>query len=96
MRIITDIPDEQIPLIKAVCAERGISRAELIRQALLPILQSIQTSPRKNSLTNHPAFGIYKHNSPFGDGVEYQRAIRAEWDDRDAEIEKRLNEIQLK
>ncbi len=79
MRIITDIPEEYIEPLKAYCQEKSISRAEAIRRALRAFL------PHPHNKELMEFFGMLK-GSDFPDGLEYQRAIRAEWDEREKEL----------
>jgi Protein of unknown function (DUF2281) len=44
-------------------------------------IQETQPANQRGSLDDHPAFGSWKGRNI--DGVEYQRALRAEWDERD-------------
>lgn len=73
MRVTVDLPPEQSAALSGYGASTGITRAEAVRRALRLLL----------------AFGIEEDLAPaFGawrgkdiDGIAYQRAIRAEWDD---------------
>jgi hypothetical protein len=78
MRTIVDLPDEQIRALDAYSRKHGISRAEAVRRAVSRFLP--KGGVRKVDFRNHPAFGSWKDRNV--DTVEYQRKIRAEWDDR--------------
>ena len=70
MRTIVDLPEPERLQLDAICSQRGISRAEGVRQALRLWLQ--ECTP------NHAAvFGLWSHRS--GDGLSIQEELRAEW-----------------
>ena len=72
MRTIVEIPDEQVPVVAKQCKRESISRAELIRRAIALYL-------RHRGQQSAEIFGLWKDRGL--DGVEYQRALRAEWDE---------------
>ena len=78
MRTIVDLPDEQIRALDAYGKKHGVSRAEAVRRAVATFLP--KRRPRKLDLRNDPAFGSWKNRDV--DSVEYQRKLRAEWDER--------------
>lgn len=78
MRTIIDLPQEQLEELKMVCQQKDISRAEAVRQAVKEYLIQAKTSKLHAALAD--TFGVWKHKNI--DGVEYQRALRAEWDGR--------------
>ncbi len=78
MRTIIDIPDEQIQGLSELCERESISRAEAIRQAVHIMLAQ---KNRKNQTQSLSAFfGMWKDRDDIGDAVDYQQALRAEWD----------------
>jgi hypothetical protein len=78
MRTIVDLPDEQIRALDSYSKKYGVSRAEAVRRAVAMFLP--KRRHRKLDFRNHPAFGSWKDREV--DSVEYQRKLRAEWDDR--------------
>jgi hypothetical protein len=78
VRTIVDLPDEQIRALDAYSKKYGISRAEAVRRAVASFLP--KRRQRRLDFRNDPAFGSWKNRDV--DSVEYQRKLRAEWDDR--------------
>ena len=76
MRILVDIPDDDLAIINSVVKAQAISRAEFIRRA---IAQSL-TARRKTHIekARKAAFGLLAGRSV--DGMEYQERIRREWE----------------
>lgn len=72
MRTIVDLPEPQIAALSEICRERGLSRAEAVRQAVDAFLKDQMTS--KTS-----AFGLWARQSPAEDGLMYQQRLRDEW-----------------
>lgn len=72
MRTIIEIPEQQLERMKPVLQQEGISRAELIRRAVNEYLKQYQ------QIEDTSAFGIWADRSK--DGLEYQEALRSEWD----------------
>jgi len=70
MRTIIDLPTSDLRHLTALGDERGLSRTEVIRQAIKIFLTFHRKSPDK-------AFGLWKDRSE--DGLRYQQALRAEW-----------------
>ena len=90
MRTIVDIPEDQIKALDSLGKKEDVSRAELVRRA---INRYLETETAKSAEAIDKYFGLFKgDDAVFGgmDGLEYQQKIRAEWDERDAETEKRL------
>ena len=72
MRILTDIPDEDIERLDALAARDKCSRAAAIRAAVkLYLFQNVD---------NHDwidrGFGLWKGRPDMEDGVAYQQALR--------------------
>jgi metal-responsive CopG/Arc/MetJ family transcriptional regulator len=78
MRTIVDLPHEQIQALDAYSKKHGVSRAEAVRRAIAMFLP--KRSQRRLDLSNHPAFGAWKHRKV--DSVEFQRKLREEWGKR--------------
>ena len=70
MRTIIDIPEPQLKLLTRLGDERGLSRAEVIRQAINIFLKLHESPPDR-------AFGLWKDRTE--DGLRYQRLLRDEW-----------------
>ena len=74
MRTIIDLSEEQIAALDRLRQEQGVSRAELIREAVTAYL----VSQKRVTLKERPGFGSWKRKRV--DGVKYQQRIRSEWD----------------
>ena len=72
MRMIVEIPDEQLKLMERLLEREGISRAELVRRAVEDYLQGFEAGD------DCSAFGLWANNPR--DGLSYQEALRSEWD----------------
>jgi len=73
VRTIIDLPEADRAALDAQCQQRGLSRAEAMRQALRLWLQ--QQSPSTGSV-----FGLWADRDQ--DAVAMQQALRAEWSGR--------------
>lgn len=77
MRTIIDLPDAQIAALRELGEREKASRAELIRRAV-----EVYVNENKPSIKDDAAFGLWRaRREQIGDGVDYQRRVRAEWDD---------------
>lgn len=72
MRILTDIPDEDIEKLDALAAKEKRSRAATIRDAVK--LYLIHNADNRDWIER--GFGYWADRDDIGDGVEYQRAMR--------------------
>ncbi|SBV33236.1 CopG-like DNA-binding protein [uncultured Sphingopyxis sp.] len=72
MRILTDIPDEDIEKLDALAAKSKRSRAAAIREAVK--LYLTQNDNSKDWIERWA--GLWADRDDIPDGVEYQRAIR--------------------
>ena len=72
MRILTDIPDDDIEKLDAIAAKDKRSRAAAIRDAVK--LYLVQNSDSKDWIAR--GAGYWKDRTDIGDAVEYQRAMR--------------------
>jgi predicted transcriptional regulator len=72
MRILTDIPDEDIEKLDALAAKEKRSRAAAIRDAVK--LYLIHNSDNQDWIER--GAGYWKGRTDIGDAVEYQRAMR--------------------
>lgn len=77
MRTIIDLPEADISTLDALKEDKNVSRAELIREAVSEYLKKNRKQTREEVFQK--AFGLWKDYDI--DGVEYQRALRAEWDE---------------
>jgi hypothetical protein len=74
MRTIVDLPSSQLEALDTLCRREGISRAEAVRRAVGEHLERHRADRKR-------AFGLWR-TRPV-DGLEYERALRAEWDRAD-------------
>ncbi len=72
MRILTDIPDEDIAKLDALAAKGKRSRAAAIRDAVK--LYLVQNADNNDWIERWT--GLWADRDDIPDGVEYQRAIR--------------------
>jgi predicted transcriptional regulator len=72
MRILTDIPDEDIEKLDALAAKDKRSRAATIRDAVK--LYLVQNADNKDWIERWA--GLWADRDDIPDGVEYQRAMR--------------------
>ena len=77
MRTLVDIPEEDIRWLDTNAVEQGKSRAALVREAVS--IFRAQTVPADDKSWIDRGFGIWQDRTDIGDGLEYQRRIRAEW-----------------
>jgi predicted transcriptional regulator len=72
MRILTDIPDDDIEKLDALAAKGKRSRAAAIRDAVK--LYLVHNTDNKDWIARGAS--LWKHRTDIGDAVEYQRAMR--------------------
>ena len=72
MRILTDIPDEDIEKLDALAAKEKRSRAATIRDAVK--LYLVHNADNKDWIER--GRGYWKDRTDIGDGLEYQLAMR--------------------
>ena len=72
MRILTDIPDDDIEQLDALASKRKSSRAAAIREAVK--LYLVHNADNKDWIAR--GAGYWKDRTDIGDAVEYQRAMR--------------------
>lgn len=72
MRILTDIPDDDIEKLDALAKRQGKSRAAEIRDAIK--LYLVHNADNNDWIQR--GRGFWKGRDDIGDGLEYQRAIR--------------------
>ena len=71
MRILVDLPDNQIHELNALAGEQGTSRTELVRRAVAAFV-----TEKRAPLSEY--FGLWADDFQE-DPVEFQRHMRAEW-----------------
>jgi predicted transcriptional regulator len=72
MRILTEIPDEDVEKLDALATRKKSSRAAAIRDAVK--LYLVHNADNNDWITR--GAGLWKHKTDIGDAVEYQRAMR--------------------
>lgn len=72
MRILADLPDDDIKWLDARAAELGKSRAALIRQAVSAFREGERDWLEQG-------FGLWTRLGEGVDGAEHERAVRAQW-----------------
>ena len=72
MRILTDIPEEDIEKLDALAKRRGKSRAAEIREAIK--LHLVQNADNNDWIER--GYGLWADRDDIPDGLEYQLAIR--------------------
>jgi Arc/MetJ-type ribon-helix-helix transcriptional regulator len=70
VRTIVDLPELERDQLDALCRQRGISRAEALREALRLWLEQQQPQHRK-------VFGLWRDRSD--DALTIQDSLRQEW-----------------
>ncbi len=74
MRTIIDLPDDQLAALGEICAQKKVSRAAVIRQAVAGYIQQSKADKSEN------AFGLWKKKKI--NALKHEDKIRAEWDNR--------------
>lgn len=88
MRTLVDIPENHLEILDSIGQKESLSRAELVRRAISNYLD--EREKRANADINQ-YYGFLADVPDAFDGlggVEYQRQIRSEWDDRDQKYSK--------
>ena len=78
-RTIITISDKDKSWLEAYSKSHGISIAETIRRGISELKE--KESENLYKTTVHETQGIWEE----GDGLEYQKKIRSEWSEKDAE-----------
>ena len=92
MRTIVDLPEDQIQALDSMGEKYDLSRAELVRRAVADYLEG-ESKAAKSKLDQY--YGILKGNPTAFDGLDglsWQKRMRAESDDREADMDRRLSE----
>ncbi len=74
MRTIIDLPEDQLEALGEICAQKKVSRAAVIRQAVAGYIQQSKAGRGEN------AFGLWKKKNI--NALKYEDKLRAEWDNR--------------
>ncbi len=74
MRILTEIPDEDIQQLDALASKKNSSRAAAIRDAVK--LYLVHNADNRDWIER--GYGYWKGRVDVGDPIEYQRAMRAD------------------
>lgn len=86
MRTLIDIPDDHISDLAEMGQSQKKSRAALVRESIARTIADYREQRRLDAID--AAFGVWK--GQVEDGLDYQRRLRAEWDEVDERIEQRL------
>ena len=73
VRILADLPDEDIKRLDRMAVEQGKSRAAVLREAVAAY------HPSTSLDWLEAGFGAWKARTDIGDSVEWQRRERASW-----------------
>ncbi|MEO6152795.1 MAG: ribbon-helix-helix protein, CopG family [Croceibacterium sp.] len=73
-RILADLSDDDIKWLDARAAERGKSRASVLREAVAIYREQTPQAGNKDWITR--GAGFWKDRTDIGDGVAYQRIMR--------------------
>ena len=74
MRVLIDIPDEDIDWLDRKAGELGKSRAALVREAIA----DYRAEKGKRGIERF--FGMWKAREDIADGLDHQRCVREDWD----------------
>jgi predicted transcriptional regulator len=72
MRILTEIPDDDVEKLDALASKKKSSRAAAIRDAVK--LYLVHNTDNQDWITR--GAGLWKDKGDIGDAVEYQRVMR--------------------
>jgi len=73
MRVLIDIPDEDLAGLDALARQKGRSRAAEVREAI-----SLHLRTRSGTDWITRGAGHWRDRADIGDGVAYQRRLRAD------------------
>ena len=74
MRVLIDLPDDDIDWLDRKAAELGKSRAALVRQ----VIATYRADAGKHGIERF--FGVWKGRNDVGDGLQFQHQARDDWD----------------
>jgi hypothetical protein len=75
MRILTEIPDDDVKELDVIARRQGKSRAAVLREAISNYL----AIGEKEGFERY--FGLWERHGSTVDGLEYERQLRGEWPD---------------
>jgi len=75
-RTLIDLPEKDIVQLDELARAAETSRASILREA---VSEYLIRHDRPSSVPLKPLQGFGQGKGNFGDGVAYQRAMRAEW-----------------
>lgn len=79
MQTIVDLPEPQLEALNALAKARNQTPSEFIAEVLAGVLHAENSNPEEPK----PLIdGFHLWGEHVTDGLEYERRIRAEWDDR--------------
>jgi metal-responsive CopG/Arc/MetJ family transcriptional regulator len=73
MRTLIDFDDTAIAALDRIARDENVSRSALVREAVAALLEK-RLKPDFDE-----AFGLWAPDDARQDGLQYQRALRAEW-----------------
>lgn len=73
MRILADIPEEDVKWLDRLASETGKSRASLLREAV----SAYRAEGSKTGIERY--FGLWARHGSAEDGLAYERRLRGEW-----------------
>lgn len=74
MRVLIDLPDDDIDWLDRKAAELGKSRAALVRQ----VVATYRADAGKHGIERF--FGLWKGRKDVEDGLQFQSQARDDWD----------------
>ena len=75
MRVLIDIPDDDIRALDAIARRDGKSRAAVVREAIANYL----AVGSQGGFEKY--FGLWERHGSTVDGLDYERQLRDEWPD---------------
>ena len=73
MRVLIDLPDDDIDWLDRKAAEAGMSRAALVRE----VVAQYRAEAGKQGIERF--FGVWKSRKDVGDGLKFQKRSRDDW-----------------
>lgn len=74
MRVLIDLPDDDIEWLDRKAAEAGKSRAALVRE----VIAAFRTETGRQGIERF--FGVWKNRKGIEDGLQFQRRAREDWE----------------
>ena len=73
MRVLIDLPDDDIDWLDRKAVEAGMSRAALVRE----VVAQYRAEAGKQGIERF--FGVWKARKDVGDGLKFQKRSRDDW-----------------